>query len=138
MVEKSFTSQNINIKIENFELSKKLLFKNELIQILLNIINNAKDAFIERNIENPLIKISFSEDENYQNILIEDNANGIDNKIISNIFDPYFSTKTKKNGSGLGLYICKTILEKDNLGTIKVENKNKGALFTIIINKKLL
>ena len=136
MVDKSFSSQNINIKIKNTELSERLLFKNELIQILLNIINNAKDAFAEKNVENPLIQISFSEDEKYQNILIEDNAKGIDKKIIGNIFEPYFSTKTQKNGSGLGLYICKTILEKDNLGTIKVENKNDGAVFTIIINKE--
>ena len=136
MVDKSFSSQNINIKIKNTELSERLLFKNELIQILLNIINNAKDAFAEKNVENPLIQISFSEDEKYQNILIEDNAKGIDKKIIGNIFEPYFSTKTQKNGSGLGLYICKTILEKDNLGTIKVENKNDGAVFTIVINKK--
>ncbi len=138
MVDKSFNSQNINIKIKNTELSERLLFKNELIQILLNIINNAKDAFAEKNVENPLIQISFSEDEKYQNILIEDNAKGIDKKIIGNIFEPYFSTKTQKNGSGLGLYICKTILEKDNLGTIKVENKNDGAVFTIIINKEPL
>ena len=136
MVDKSFSSQNINIKIKNTELSERLLFKNELIQILLNIINNAKDAFAEKNVENPLIQISFSEDEKYQNILIEDNAKGIDKKIIGNIFEPYFSTKTQKNGSGLGLYICKTILEKDNLGTIKVENKNDGAVFTIVINKE--
>ena len=136
MVDKSFNSQNINIKIKNTELSERLLFKNELIQILLNIINNAKDAFAEKNVENPLIQISFSEDEKYQNILIEDNAKGIDKKIIGNIFEPYFSTKTQKNGSGLGLYICKTILEKDNLGTIKVENKNDGAVFTIVINKE--
>ncbi len=135
MVDKSFCSQNINIEIKNTELSERLLFKNELIQILLNIINNAKDAFAEKNVENPLIQISFSEDEKYQNILIEDNAKGIDKKIIGNIFEPYFSTKTQKNGSGLGLYICKTILEKDNLGTIKVENKNDGAVFTIVINK---
>ena len=136
MVDKSFCSQNINIEIKNTELSERLLFKNELIQILLNIINNAKDAFAEKNVENPLIQISFSEDEKYQNILIEDNAKGIDKKIIGNIFEPYFSTKTQKNGSGLGLYICKTILEKDNLGTIKVENKNDGAVFTIVINKE--
>lgn len=136
MVDKSFCSQNINIEIKNTELSERLLFKNELIQILLNIINNAKDAFAEKNVENPVIQISFSEDEKYQNILIEDNAKGIDKKIIGNIFEPYFSTKTQKNGSGLGLYICKTILEKDNLGTIKVENKNDGAVFTIVINKE--
>ena len=90
---------------------------------------------MERNVQNPQIKISFFEDESSQNIFIEDNAKGIDEKIITNIFDPYFSTKSKKNGSGLGLYICKTILEKDDQGTIKVENKNDGVLFSIVIKK---
>jgi len=135
MVDKSFTSQNINIEILNLELSQRFLYKNELVQVLLNIINNAKDAFLEKDIQNPKIIISFFEDKNYQNIFIEDNAGGIDEKVILNIFDPYFSTKSKKNGSGLGLYICKTILEKENLGTIKVENKDNGAIFTITINK---
>ena len=136
MLDKSFSSQNIKIEIQNSELSKIRLFKSELIQILLNILNNARDVFLERNIQNSTIKISFFEDNDCQKIFIEDNAKGIDEKIIMNVFDPYFSTKTIKNGSGLGLYICKTILEKDSLGTIKAENKNAGALFTVIVNKK--
>ena len=136
MINKSFNSQNINIEIEDSKLSERFLFKNELVQILLNILNNAKDAFLEKDIKNPKITISFSENENYQNIFVEDNAGGIDEKVILNIFDPYFSTKSKKNGSGLGLYICKTILEKNNLGTISVKNKNNGVIFAITINKK--
>ncbi len=135
LINKSFDSQNINIDIQNVELTKRYLYKNEIIQIILNILNNSRDAFVERNIQNPQIKISFSEDDEFQHIFIEDNAKGIDDKIISNIFNPYFSTKSQKNGSGLGLYICKTILEKDNQGTIKVENKNDGVIFNIIINK---
>ncbi|RXJ85454.1 PAS domain-containing sensor histidine kinase [Arcobacter cloacae] len=134
MIEKSFSSLNIKIEIEEQNLQKKYLPKNELIQAILNILNNAKDAFIERDISNPLIKIYFEEDNQTQKIFIEDNAKGIDEKIISKIFNPYFSTKNKKNGSGLGLYICKNILEKDNLGEIFVENKNLGAVFVIIIN----
>ena len=137
MLNKSFASHNIKIEVQKFTLSKIGLFKNELTQILLNILNNAKDVLVERNIQNSTIRISFYEDKDCQKIFIEDNAKGIDEKIIMNIFNPYFSTKTTKNGSGLGLHICKTILEKDNLGTIKVENINNGALFTIIINKKI-
>ena len=135
LINKSFDSQNIKIDIQYSELTKRYLFKNELVQIVLNILNNSRDAFLERNVQNPQIKISFFEDESFQNIFIEDNAKGIDEKIITNIFDPYFSTKSKKNGSGLGLYICKTILEKDDQGTIKVENKNDGVLFSIVIKK---
>ncbi|BAK73524.1 MAG: PAS domain-containing sensor histidine kinase [Arcobacter sp.] len=135
MLEKTFLSQNIKIEIKDKKLSKLNLPKNELIQIILNILNNSKDAILEKNIENPLISISFNQNKKEQKIFIEDNAGGIDENIISKIFNPYFSTKNKKNGSGLGLYICKNILEKDNLGDIFVENKKNGVLFTIIINR---
>jgi PAS domain S-box-containing protein len=135
MLEKTFLSQNIKIEITNKELTKINLPKNELIQVVLNILNNAKDAFLEKNISNSIIKISFEEEKNQQKIFIEDNAGGISENIISKIFNPYFSTKTKKNGSGLGLYICKNILEKDNLGDIEVSNIENGTIFIITINK---
>ena len=137
MLEKTFLSQNIKIEITNKELTKINLPKNELIQVVLNILNNAKDAFLEKNISNSIIKISFEEERNQQKIFIEDNAGGISENIISKIFNPYFSTKTKKNGSGLGLYICKNILEKDNLGDIEVSNIENGTIFIITINKNL-
>ena len=135
MIDKSFISQNINIEITNNELKKIYLYKNELIQVVINIFNNSRDVFIERNIQNPTIKISFYEDDEHQKLFIEDNAGGIPENIIENIFSPYFSTKKSKNGSGLGLYICKTILEKQDFGTIIAQNSQQGAIFTIIINK---
>lgn len=135
MIEKSFLAQNIKIEIEDLTLQKKFLPKNELIQIILNIINNSRDAFLERGIKNPFIKIYFEENKKKQKIFIEDNAGGIDKKILSKVFNPYFSTKSKKNGSGLGLYICKKILEKDNLGDIYLENKEDGVIFIVNIFK---
>ena len=137
MLDKSFISQNINIEIEKNEVNKLYLYKNELIQVIINILNNSRDAFLENNIENPLIKICFFEDNEVQKISIEDNAGGIDNKVIDNIFNPYFSTKKSKNGTGLGLYICKTIMEKENSGTIEVKNINQGVCFTIVVNKNI-
>ena len=103
-------------------------------QVIINVLNNAKDVFLERNIQNPIIKIYFEEDENCQKIYIEDNAGGIEKSIADMIFTPYFSTKTKKNGSGLGLYICKTILKKDGLGDIKLKVLKNGVQFIITIN----
>ena len=135
IIEKSFLNENIKINITPSNLSKLNLYKNELIQIILNILNNAKDAFLEKKIENATINISFEETYNEQKIFIKDNAGGIDEEIISKIFNPYFSTKTKKNGSGLGLYICKNILEKETLGDISVENIENGVMFIITINK---
>ncbi|QKF74093.1 PAS sensor-containing two-component system histidine kinase [Aliarcobacter faecis] len=133
MIEKSFSFQNIKIEINQINLKQRFLPKNELIQVILNILNNSKDAFLERDIKNSIIKIYFEDTKDNQKIFIEDNAGGIDEEIISKIFNPYFSTKTKRNGTGLGLYICKNILEKDNLGDIFVENTQNGVKFSINI-----
>lgn len=83
----------------------------ELIEVLINIINNAKDALIEKNIENRWIKITLNDLEKSYEITIEDNAGGIPENIIENIFNPYFTTK-EKNGTGLGLNMSKDIVEK--------------------------
>ncbi|MFK2821573.1 ATP-binding protein [Arcobacter sp. YIC-80] len=131
----SFENQNISIVIENKKCVPLYLHKNEMIQVIINILNNSKDAFIHREIENATINISFDEKENYQAILIKDNAGGIKNDIISKIFTPYFTTKKSKNGTGLGLYICKSILEKHSNGKIDVENTEDGVLFKIIFFK---
>jgi signal transduction histidine kinase len=135
MILDSFQLENIQIIVENKKLNKLNIFKNDVIQVVLNILNNAKDAFISKNIKNPIINIYFAENDKEQFIYIQDNAGGIDEFYINNIFVPYFSTKNEKNGTGLGLYICKTIVEKNLNGKINVENKNDGVLFTIKLTK---
>ena len=85
-------------------------------------------------LKNPIIKIYFKEDDDTQKIYIEDNTGGIEQSIVDKIFSPYFSTKTNKNGSGLGLYICKTILKRDNLGDIDLKVIDNGTQFIITIN----
>lgn len=134
LLDNSFSSQDIKIEIEKKKLSKKFIPKNELMQVIINVLNNAKDVFIERDIKNPIIKIYFKEDDDTQKIYIEDNAGGIEQSIVDKIFSPYFSTKTNKNGSGLGLYICKTILKRDNLGDIDLKVIDNGTQFIITIN----
>ena len=131
----SIESKSFIIEIQEKKLAPIHLFKNELIQVMLNILNNAKDAIEENNIKDGKITISYFEDEKQQSIHIQDNAGGISNEIINKIFEPYFSTKNKKNGTGLGLYICKSIIEKYSNGQLLVSNKNTGALFEIILYK---
>ncbi|NQY22231.1 MAG: PAS domain-containing sensor histidine kinase, partial [Campylobacteraceae bacterium] len=104
-------------------------YKNEYSQAILNIITNAKDILIERSIKNPEITITLLENDNLQ---IEDNAGGVDEKIIDKIFDPYFTTKFEY-GTGIGLYMTKLIIENKMNGLINIKNSYKGAVFTIKI-----
>lgn len=135
MIKKPFENNNIKISNSAEKLHSIYIYKNELLQVILNILNNSKDAFKEHKIENALVEINYKDFDNYQLLSIQDNAGGIPIDIINKIFDPYFSTKDKKNGTGLGLYMCKIIIEKHCNGTIKAINKNNGVCFEIEIGK---
>ena len=102
-------------------------FPSEYQQVLLNLINNAKDALLENEIENPKIEIVLHNNR----VVFRDNAGGIPNDILKRVFEPYFTTKEEGQGTGMGLYISKMIIE-DNMGAkLSVENEKDGALFTI-------
>jgi C4-dicarboxylate-specific signal transduction histidine kinase len=97
----------------------------------MNIIKNAHDAIVEHKIENGTIWLNAYEQDDTFIIEIEDNAGGIKPDIMHKIFDPYFSTKNEKNGTGLGLYMSKMIIEQHCRGTLKVENTDAGVKFSI-------
>jgi len=126
----SFISTSIIFEKEDIKI---VSFKNEFSQALLNIISNAKDVLIQRKIKNPKIHINVKTIEKRIHITIEDNAQGIQEEILDNIFDPYFTTKHKSQGTGIGLYMTKMIIENNMNGKIKVKNTAEGALFTIIL-----
>ena len=116
-------------------------FYNELSHVFLNIISNAKDA-LKDNKNQKRIKIVIKNHNNNVRINIYDNAGGIEEKIIPHIFEPYYTTKYKSAGTGIGLYMSKQIIEKHMNGIIKCKNVfNKidgynleyGALFIIDI-----
>ena len=111
-------------------------YPNELKQVIFNLIKNAEDVLIERQIENPYIKISTYTENNKYILEVSDNAGGIPKNIMKNIFDPYFSTKKKKDGTGLGLYMSKTIIEEHCGGKLSVSNGDEGAVFCIIMSKE--
>lgn len=110
-------------------------FEGEFKQVLINIINNAKDAFIEKKLKNPKLSIKVREVEAILYIDIIDNAGGVPEEIMENIFLPYFSTKDKKNGTGIGLHMAKTIVEQHMRGQLSVSNHqlHGGADFCIKI-----
>ncbi len=109
--------------------------ESELIQVLINIIKNAIDILSERDQEREIWINAFEEKESVY-IFIEDNAGGIDKKIHTKIFNPYFSTKKEKNGMGLGLYMSKLIIQEHCKGMLQVSNTDQGALFSIILPKE--
>ncbi|MEA1983790.1 MAG: PAS domain-containing protein [Campylobacterota bacterium] len=120
---------------------KTLLYghENELLQVLLVLLNNAKDAIELKNKKSAFhgeVTLSVVNADDLTTILVQDNAGGIKTEIIDKIFEPYFTTKFKSQGTGLGLYMTKMIIEKDMNGTIEVENRNDGALFKITLGHK--
>ena len=121
-----------SIKVEYVDNDKVQLVGhlNEFTQVILNILSNSRDIFIQREIKKPKIKINVSKKDTTVVITIEDNAGGIDESSINNIFNQFFSDKDKQS-TGVGLYLCKHIVEKKMHGTISVKNKNQGAKFTI-------
>ena len=129
LVESRIKKHKIIVNTNFNDNEKHINYKNELIQVLSIVLNNAIDALELNHIENKKIEIYVNKKE----IIIEDNAKGIKEEILTKIFDPYFTTKDKKFGTGLGLYTSKIIMDNLIKGEIKVENTNNGAKFTILI-----
>lgn len=120
----------VNNECKNFEL---VTFKDELTQAIINIVTNSKEALLEHKVIAPKINIVCKDNAQALYIAIADNGGGIKEEILPKIFTPYFSTKTEKNGTGLGLYMTKTIIEENLDGELSVENKDDGVIFTIIL-----
>lgn len=113
-----------------------LVYPNELKQVLINLVNNAREAIEHHRGTERVIRIRCISDEYYCTIVIEDTGGGIDASIIDKIFDPYFTTKFESQGTGIGLYMAKTIIEKHFLGKLSVYNTSKGACFEIRLNQE--
>lgn len=105
-------------------------FKSEYQQVVLNIVNNAKDALTDNNIENPTIEIKLQNNR----VTIKDNAGGVPEDIRERIFEPYFTTKEQGKGTGMGLYMSKMIIEDNMDGKLSLINESDGACFTIDFN----
>jgi|GEM_PF-1107378 len=128
----SIKNKNITI-VTNLSYQEAVYtFPNEIKQVVLNFLKNAEDNFIEKNIANPIITIETYCNENKEFVLsVKDNGEGIPEEIIDKIFDPYFSTKKAKDGTGLGLYMSKLIIEEHCKGKLTVQNDSEGIVFSI-------
>ena len=133
IVEASMESKGIKIERRYEDNSEISLYQNELMQVVLNILKNAQDNFIEKSIKDAKIEISTRVEEKEHIITIRDNGGGIADDILPKIFDPYFSTKDERNGTGLGLYMSKTIVEEHHNGALNAVNDKNGIVFEIKI-----
>jgi len=97
-------------------------YENELIQCLINIFNNAKDALDEKRVENKIVSISSFQEKNKVFIKIKDNGGGVHQNIQQKIFEPYFTTKHQSQGTGLGLHMSYRLIVEGMDGMITVNN----------------
>ncbi|MCG3710921.1 cache domain-containing protein [Aliarcobacter butzleri] len=140
LISAQFNSKEIKI-IKNIETIEFESYENELIQALINILNNSRDELIKKDDERFIFVDAFEKD-NFINITIKDNAGGVIKENLNKIFEPYFTTKYKSQGTGIGLYMTEEIITKHLNGTIGVENveftyndkQYFGAQFTIKID----
>jgi len=136
MVKHQYDSENIKIEFESDDIVITN-YENELKQSILNILNNAKDALVSKK-ENvnfdALINISVKQSNDTIQIEIINNGDNIKADILDRIFEPYFTTKFEHQGTGIGLYMTKSIIETNMKGRIEVENIKDGVKFIIVLS----
>jgi len=125
LTEASYKGNKINLVVQYHN---KDMFVNgsssQLSQVFLNILNNAKDILVEKNIAHPVVLLEVLQDGHYAVVNISDNAGGIPDDIAAKIYDPYFTTKHKSQGTGIGLFMSKRIVEQRFDGILKNKNRD--------------
>lgn len=133
LVRTAFESMGIAITLVDHGAPPVMGCGNEFSQVVLNIISNARDVLLERYIPDPVIEICCYRENNYSCVSVRDNGGGIPTEILEKIFDPYFTTKFQSQGTGIGLYMVKMIIEKHMGGSCTARNTADGAEFIIRI-----
>jgi len=133
MVAKSFANNDIKLELNIKEDITLSTYKNELLQVFLNIVNNAKDALISSGVKNGFVRIDTWVEADSLKMSVCDNGGGFGVDIEERMGEPYFTTKDEKNGTGLGLYMSKTIIAEHIKGALEWKNKDGGACFLITI-----
>ena len=131
LIRKALEKEGIEVRIEGDRSLAVSGIHNELTQVLLNLFQNAKEAFEKSDETRRWLRIHLSRDERFAVITVEDNAGGIPPDSIERIFEPYFSTKHSSQGTGLGLFMSRMIVQKSFQGSIEALNSLRGALFVI-------
>ncbi len=129
----SLSKNSIDVRVENNSDTTFTTYPNEVIQVVINLVKNAENILLKREIKNPQITISAYEKEDKHIIEVSDNGGGIEEDIIEKIFEPYFTTKNHESSTGLGLYMSKFIIQESCKGSLVVKNDQNGACFTITL-----
>ena len=124
---------NIKIQIQNDYKETINIYENEFKQVVLNLLRNAQEAILQNGVLDGRIVIRTYKDNSDAVFEVLDNGGGIKEEILEKVFDPYFSTKDKKNSTGLGLYMSRVIVQKHLKGTLGCFNSENGAVFRIIL-----
>lgn len=132
LIKDSLINQKISLNFNIIKDKEINGYKREFSQVILNLLLNAKDAIMMNDIKNGKIILTVNTQGDLSVITVQDNAGGVNEDILDQIFEPYFSTK-QSQGTGLGLYMSKMIIEKNMQGQINVKNQNNGAIFTILL-----
>jgi PAS domain S-box-containing protein len=131
LVQASLKDSNIAIAVDAEEDLQIDGYPNEYAQALLNLMGNARDALLERGVAEPLIRVRLFREQERAVVTVSDNGGGVDEAILDRIFEPYFTTKGESTGSGIGLFMARTIIEKNMAGRLTVRNIEGGAEFRI-------
>lgn len=133
LVNAQMKANNISINLIRGRSAMACGVPNEFSQVMLNLISNSKDAFIANEVVAPMIEITIDYEEPNIIVKLRDNAGGIADEIAGKVFDPYFTTKKKELGTGIGLYMSKMIINDHFGGSLSFENKGGGVEFMISI-----
>jgi len=134
LIDSALKNNHITLHLETTNSCLILGYPRQFAQVILNIIGNAKDILLERQIKEPTITITLTCKDNTTCICIADNGGGISVDPIEKIFEPYVSTKHAISGTGIGLYMSKTIIEKNSKGSLRAYNNKEGAVFEILFS----
>ena len=126
-----FASSNTECIIDVKQNGSVMGTENGFKQVVINLLNNAQEAILSEKPEKGIIDVTIEQDDKFVVVTVSDNGGGVPKKIINQIFEPYFTTKHQTQGTGLGLYMSKKIIEHHMVGKLEVENSDKGAVFKI-------
>ena len=133
LIDAALYNQNISLDLQVEDNQMIYGYKSEFSQVILNLINNAKDVLFELKVPNPKIIVKTQTRKEFVMVNVSDNGGGIQKDIMEHVFEPYFTTKDEGKGTGIGLYMSKMIIEENMNGYLSVVNNDLGAEFTILV-----